>query len=894
MSVKRRVNWISQQRVDVPDVRAIESAASNDFDELIKSINIGEAEGYVLRGFDLSMAGAIGGAASGLQMLVDQAAILHTKSSQSGTFLVVPSGTPAEILNSATNTKVNGAFAPNALNYIGIEYTRFIDDTTSAQVYIWNPTTNSETTKVAPRAQILQYQIVITSSTWASNVMPIAIVTTDAGNNVTNIQDARRLYFRLGTAGRSNPNPFYVYPWNAQAEGRTENPPSSNSNAINPFHGGDKMLDTEKSWKDAIMSRFIEVFGTTYWYSQNTSGSLYSLREDLGNTIITGKGTVSHSPLTAGLINWSDDVFLRVVGSRLAYKLVGNPSSTDITLTDDQVAYITLIRGVQITPNLVFTNGSAIVTSVGSVSWTTPLQSGDWVKLGSDTDSGYYQIQSVDSLSQVTLTVNYGGSSTGAAGAIAKYAFGSYQTSPVPSTSRHIFIANRKDVPAGPDVFWLFLRSDNGGVIPRVYIRFLGSELEQGESEDISDPESLETLKYIGAPLHSSSKPQYVSALNPGSVPEITQITVGNAASLTSNQYFFINSSGDFRQYAVWVNKDGTGIQPNAPGVNAYIEWDVTTGQTATQVASQLANALAATLAGDFSTVAGIGLVTVTNRSAGTTTDAVNFNVGAPFAISVTQQGTGRGNFAIHDGDNLTLAIKELDDAMGDLFALFDEPGYDETIDIVASGATPPTSLNAPVVSGTNIILPNNTRMGNLPQKYTVGKGILQIDLNGIRLEYGRDFAEVGPMGSLSSQFQILVDLVAGDLIKLEMLGSGGGGGFGGGPGPQGPPGPQGIPGADAIGGPVAISTKNSNYTVMLSDNVLLADCTTGAVTFTLPTAASSTGRVFNFKKIDVSANAMIIQGNGAEIIDGFNTQQTVVQYESFMLITDGLAWYLF
>ena len=69
MAVQRRVNWISQQRVDVPDVRSIESAASNDFDQLIQAFVTGVSQGYVLRGFEISMTGAIGGAASGLNMI---------------------------------------------------------------------------------------------------------------------------------------------------------------------------------------------------------------------------------------------------------------------------------------------------------------------------------------------------------------------------------------------------------------------------------------------------------------------------------------------------------------------------------------------------------------------------------------------------------------------------------------------------------------------------------------------------------------------------------------------------------------------------------------------------------------------------------------------------------
>jgi hypothetical protein len=897
MAVQRRVNWISQQRVDTPDMRAVESAASNDFDQLIQSFVTGTSQGYVLRGFEISMSGAIGGAASGLQLLVDPGAIFHVTSAQSGTFLLVPSGTTAQQLNSATNTIVDGAFAPSAINYVGIEYERFIDDTTSSQVYVWNPTTNNETTKNAPRASVLRFRVKITTSTFAANVLPIATVTTDAGNNVVTISDARWNLTRLGRGGAS-PDPFYKYPWTAHSQGRTESASSSSSNSINPFRGGDKMLGNLKEWMDAMMTSIQEIKGTTYWYSPSSSGSLESLRQDLGNTVITGRGKISHSKTTAGLINWDEDIQVRVVGSKLAYTLLANGSSTDITLTDEKVAYVTLVRGVTAVPNLIFTNGSAVVTSVGAVAWTSLLQAGDWLKVGAETDAFYYEIQSVDSLTQVTLTENFAETSTGAAGAKGKYAFGSYQSSPTPSTSRHIFIANREDVPAGEDVFWLFLRSDNSGGTPRVYIRFMGSEIEQGEDRQVSDQIALEVLQYIGSPIESADEPQYVEATDPGSLPEITDLLFGAASTISSNQFFLINSSADARSYYVWFNKDGAGTDPEVPGLDAGVEVAITTGQTAAQVAAAVAAALSATDADDFDAIQraipNTDQVRVTNNSAGTCVNASNFNVGAPFSITIIQNGTGSGNKVVQDGDNLTLAIKKLDDAYGAIIDVLDDPTYNEVVDIVTAGATPPTSLNGPIAANTIINLPNNTRVGNAVQKYTVGQGVLEVRLNGQALLLGRDWDEVGVAQSASNQIEILIGLVVGDALEFRAMGFGSGsGGGGGGVGPQGPAGIAGPAGSDAAGGPVAISTKTGNYTVLLSDNVLLGNCTAGAIIFSLPPAASAVGNMFYFKKIDSSANPLTLQANGSELIDGFNTQSTLVQYESFTLVTDGSAWYI-
>lgn len=902
MGVKRRVNWISQQRVDVPDMRSLESAVSNDFDELIKSFVTGTSQGYILRGFEISMAGAIGGAASGLQLIVDPGAVFHVSSSQSGTFLLVPPGTPAQQLNSATNTIVDGAFTPSSINYVGLEYERFIDDTTSSQVYIWNPTTNNETTKNAPRAQILRYRIKITTSTFASNVLPIATVTTDSGNNVVSITDARWMLFRLGQGGAS-PNPFHAYPWTAQSEGRLENPSTSSSNNVNPFHGGDKMLMTLKDWMDAIMSAIQEIKGTIYWYSPNTAGSLENMRLDLANTLVAGAGVISHSDVTAGLINWDEDIFLKVIGSRLEYKFTANPSSSDITLSDNDVAYVNLVRDAIVTPNLIFTNGNAIIQSVGSVAWTGSLQPGDWVKVSTDTAAGYYKILTVDSLSQVTLTEPYGGSSTGAGGAEARYAFGTYNTSAAPSSNRDIFIAQKHLVPQGQDIWWLLMRSDNGGVIPRVYVRFIGSELEMGETEEIDDGVPRQLLQYIGSPLETARYPQYASALNPGSVPEITDFTCGSAATMTSNEYFFLNSSADGREYYVWVNKDGTGIDPVPFAGMVGVQWVVSTGQTNQQTATALASALSSTLVPDFTAVTRANpnqhIVRVTNNSAGATSDATNVTVGAPFAVTVIQQGTGLGNYIIQDGDNLTLAIKKLDEAYGVIIANLDNPTYDEPLIVIAGVPIDDNHIQGPFPSGTTFTLPDNSRTGDTPQFYTVGKGRLEIFLNGQMLpmnisgdpDLNDGWDEVGGFNTYSNQITIQQAIVVGDIIEFRM--TGGGGGATGPAGPQGPVGPIGPAGADAVGGPVAISTKVANYTVMTTDNVLLGDASGGGFTFTLPTAAAGVSQVFWFKKIDGSANAITIAADGIELIDGANTFTILTPFAAITVVSDGTQWWI-
>lgn len=511
MAVQRRQRFLGSQRLDVPHIRSIESGVSSDFDELLSGLVTGP-EGLIVRGFELNWTGAIGSAASGLQMLVASSMILHPTSRQSGTFLKVPSNASPEILNPTINDKIRGQFTPGAINYVGIEYERIIDDATSDTVYFWNPTSKTEFSSNIPLASILNYSVVITTSVWAANVLPICTVDVDVAGNVSAVTDQREMLGRLGKAGRNTPDPSYVYPWSNHPEGRTENPPSSSSSGVNPFHGGDKQLYNVKEILDAIFSNIKEIKGTGFWYSENTGGSLVNIRRDLGNTVVTGRGYIGHDGVIPGQINWNEDIYLTTIGSRLSYRLNANPTpGTDITLADGQVAYLELVRDVVIAPNLIFVNGNPIVVSVGGVGWTADLVAGDWIKVATDDFTRYLQIQSVDSLSQVTLSIPYPYASTGASGAQSQYTFGVYETNPAPSTDRHIQIANREDVPFNDDTFWFLLRDDNAAPTPRVYVRFIGSELEQGEDREISDNTTLELLQYIGSPNEAAFAPDYDS-----------------------------------------------------------------------------------------------------------------------------------------------------------------------------------------------------------------------------------------------------------------------------------------------------------------------------------------------------------------------------------------------
>lgn len=90
-----------------------------------------------------------------------------------------------------------------------------------------------------------------------------------------------------------------------------------------------------------------------------------------------------------------------------------------------------------------------------------------------------------------------------------------------------------------------------------------------------------------------------------------------------------------------------------------------------------------------------------------------------------------------------------------------------------------------------------------------------------------------------------------------------------------------------------AIATVSTNTTLDGTNAVVLVDASGGPVTITLPAAAGVTRRHYVIKKIDSSANAVTIDGDAAETIDGSATQDLAAQYESMDLVCNGTAWFI-
>jgi hypothetical protein len=86
------------------------------------------------------------------------------------------------------------------------------------------------------------------------------------------------------------------------------------------------------------------------------------------------------------------------------------------------------------------------------------------------------------------------------------------------------------------------------------------------------------------------------------------------------------------------------------------------------------------------------------------------------------------------------------------------------------------------------------------------------------------------------------------------------------------------------------IVTKTADYTLTALDFTVLGDTTGGSLTFTLPAAASCTGRIYVVKNVGIGTNTITVDGAGAETIDGLATQ-SVGLLNVLQIQSTGATW---
>lgn len=88
-----------------------------------------------------------------------------------------------------------------------------------------------------------------------------------------------------------------------------------------------------------------------------------------------------------------------------------------------------------------------------------------------------------------------------------------------------------------------------------------------------------------------------------------------------------------------------------------------------------------------------------------------------------------------------------------------------------------------------------------------------------------------------------------------------------------------------------AYNAVSTNTTLDATYCVVSVDCTGGARTITLPTAVGIGGRQYTIRKLDASGNAVTIDGDGSETINGATTKALAAQYDVATIMSNGANW---
>lgn len=96
---------------------------------------------------------------------------------------------------------------------------------------------------------------------------------------------------------------------------------------------------------------------------------------------------------------------------------------------------------------------------------------------------------------------------------------------------------------------------------------------------------------------------------------------------------------------------------------------------------------------------------------------------------------------------------------------------------------------------------------------------------------------------------------------------------------------------ADVLTAEHAIRTETASYTAQAHDFTIRCDATAGALTVTLLPAALLSGKVYVIRKVDASVNAVTIDADGSEEIDGVTTKSTTTRWAGWMIQSDGTSW---
>lgn len=847
MSVKQTVNWLNQQRVDIPDLRSIESGVIFDFKTMIQSFagNIP----YILNGYTIPVSG-ISGPATSLQLVVD-GAMVWVPNDGNGSFLRTETGTSNETLSPA-NPKVVGSFSPGA-NYVSVRFKRQTDATTNDLVSTWDVDSETEFTITAPRGLVMNYEIVIDGSTFGNNA-PIAIINV-SGSNVTSIKNTKQSPFRLGTGG-ATPDISYSHSYTVDPE---NNLLATTNSSPDPFAGGDWELKTFKDWMDAVMTELKLIKGSAFWYglgSTITNVNLTNTFWDTSGSKITGSGIFRHSSVTPGELTWTSDFNIRSIFGRLSLLVTANT----VSLGDADIAYITLVRNEDFHSANVFTftNSSPTITATLAI---TGIIAGDWIKYEAHNLIAWAQVLTVVG-STITLTSNYLGA---AAVGKALRTQGTYAAS----------VSTPDTIPVDGNTYWIAKRDDNA---------FTTKTIANAATSGLQRSNDISTVKTTTS--HNLVDGQAIS--------------IAGASDSSFNGFFDVLSILSATEFTILNPGANVGSATAGDGSitatpKIYLRLGGGSGELEQGEEAQI---------DDQTTLNILRFIGAESETDTTPPYTIFPNVLSPFSFTSNSNLTQAISKITGNVNDIftTLDYPSYDEP---LRVVSGAPADDnEVTGPILSGAT----LTLPLHSRRSDIVQNYIVSKGYLEVFLNGQ-LLQLTPAPYSVPLG--WTEVGAALSASNQIVINQDLFVGDVITFRIDGPGGPGSGTGAPDDDFNTLASSVTADNAdqvliydvsasgyrkqtrsillsgLGGNLYVNTYSANQTLDAStDDVVLVDTSGGNVTITLPLAATRT-RPYYIKKISADGNQMIIDGNGAEPIDNALTVFTTTQYESFTPVSD-------
>ncbi len=94
--------------------------------------------------------------------------------------------------------------------------------------------------------------------------------------------------------------------------------------------------------------------------------------------------------------------------------------------------------------------------------------------------------------------------------------------------------------------------------------------------------------------------------------------------------------------------------------------------------------------------------------------------------------------------------------------------------------------------------------------------------------------------------------------------------------------------------GATASTDKTAAYTLVQADYMVTGNTTSGAFTFTLPTAVGRTGQEFIIMKVDASANVLTVGTTSSQTINGSTTYTGLTgQWKYVHVKSTGTGYYV-